>query len=162
METSPDSLTTREFTRQIEPQICAVEPGLVDWFWVRVSHWIENALHRSVMHELSLDEVYQGCKDGTYLLLAVRLGDDLTGSVVVAASTDPTGRPYLGVICCGGERLELWMRLLVPTCRLVAAQIGAREIVMMGRPGWRRYLAAQGARLRAVVMVLDLEETCDG
>ena len=161
METYTDGVST-EFSRCVEPQICAVEARHVDWFWQRVSHWIENALHRSVMHELSLAEVYQGCKDGTYLLLAVRLGDELTGSVVVAASTDPTGRPYLGVICCGGEHLERWMGLLVPTCRLVAAQVGAREIVMMGRPGWRPYLAAQGARLRAVVMVLDIEEQCDG
>jgi hypothetical protein len=166
MEAGANSLTDHasadEWVRVVEPAICAVEAGAVDWFWPRVSHWIDDALHQSVMHELPLDEVYTGCKDGSYLLLAVRLGNDLTGCAVMAASTDPQGRPYLAVICCGGERVQRWLSLLVRTCRLLAAEMGAREIVALGRPGWRPLLAGLGCKLRAVVMVLDVEGERDG
>ena len=160
METSADGVRAcEELVRVVEPQICAVTPELVDWFWVRgVSEWIGDALHRSVMHELGVDEVYADCKSGRYLLLAIKSQDKLTGCAVVAASDDPSGRPYLGLICCGGERVHEWLSVLVSTCKLIARQIGAREIVVMGRHGWRPLLAAHGLRLRSVVMVLDLED----
>jgi len=143
----------------LEPKICAVEPQVLDWFWSRrVGQWVADALERSVQHELSLDEVYQGCKDGTYQLLVTAVGDELAGCAVVGASHDPTGRPYLALICCSGERVEEWLSLMVTTCKLLAREIGAREIVVLGRPGWRALLQPYGCRLRAVVMVLDLEQ----
>lgn len=156
METDDD--LTQRIAQEVEPRICAVELRHVEWYWPRVRTWILAALAESVMHELSEEDIYKGCLKGDYLMLAMAIGDNLCGVAVLDASRDPTGRPYLAVICCGGLHVHRWIGLLTNTCRLLAHDVGAREIVMMGRPGWRGMLAALGARLRAVVMVLDLEK----
>ena len=156
METD-DELIERVAIEQ-EPQISAVELRHVEWYWPRVRDWILAALQESVLHELSEAEIYRACLKGEYLMLVLAIGDSLCGVAVLTASKDPMGRNYMAVICCGGIQVHRWLGLLVNTCRLLAHDIGAREIILMGRPGWRAMLAPMGLKLRAVVMVLDLEK----
>jgi hypothetical protein len=150
------------YARAPQVEVCAVPADKVMLIWDRVQGWISDALEASVMHEMPIDEVYTGCRDGTYLMLVMRVDGDWRGCAVLAQSSDPQGRPYLGLICCGGEGVHEWISILVTTCRLIAVQQGAREIVVMGRPGWRKLLQPFGLRVRAVVMVLDMERERDG
>jgi hypothetical protein len=151
-----------EYRREAAAEICAVPRELVPRFWPMVRQWVAASLEHSVMHELHSDEVYWSCYEGSYLLLVMRSSGQVRGCAVLAKSTDPQGRPYLGLICCGGERVEEWLSVLVAACKLVALEHGAREIVVMGRPGWQRLLKPHGLRLRGVILVLDLEGERDG
>lgn len=139
-----------------EPRASAVQMQHVDYFWPKVSDWIERALAEAVQHELNAQEIYRRCKSGEYLMLLLAIGEDLCGVAVLEKSVNSRGQLYLIVAAAGGVRMPEWIGTLVAACKVIANEQGARELMMIGRAGWRPYLQAQGARVKCICMTMEV------
>lgn len=148
--------TEVSYTRELEVEVAHMyRRDMVRAMWPRIEHWIIDALAQSLQHELPIEQVWNSCLDGSYQVLVTRKGEEILGCAVLGKLMDPRDKPYIAVICCGGERVHEWLGVLVKAAKLIALQEGADQLVMMGRPGWRTLLQPLGCRMRAVVMALE-------
>jgi hypothetical protein len=139
-----------------EPSIAAVRIEHVAHFWPKVADWIGRALAEAVHHELSAQEIYRRCMSGEYLMLLIAIGEQLVGVAVLERSVNAKGQTYVLINCAGGQRMPEWIGLLVSTCRTVAQEVGAVELLMVGRPGWKPFLMTHGAKVKCICMSLEV------
>jgi hypothetical protein len=140
----------------LEPRASAVQIEHIDHFWPKVADWVQRALAEAVHHELTAQEIYRRCKSGEYLMLLLAIGETLAGVAVLERSVNAKGQTYVLINCAGGDRMPEWIGTLVAACRLIALDVGARELMMIGRPGWKPYLQAHGAKVKCICMALEV------
>jgi hypothetical protein len=130
-----------------------VEPGRVDYWWPRVSEWIEAALAASVIRDVPAGHLAQALRDGVsqMLLIADPDAQTLIGAMIFTPEQLHSGERVIAMQACGGERVEDWVGgALRVVCR-VAEGAGCTHVLALGRPGWVKYLRPLGVRRRATV-----------
>jgi len=135
-----------------------VEPGpaLIE-LWPQCVSYVAEALSHSVQHEWSSSEVYARIERGEFLLAVVASGRSVIGAIVFDIATDPRGRKYVAVVCCGGRDLAQWLGGLVALCKHLALMAQAQRIVIVGRRGWARILRHYRLRVEAVIAGCDTD-----
>lgn len=135
--------------------IGAVPVVQLDEVFPLVLPWIVAALDHAVSADMHPGLVWERIRSGDYLLLVVQSGGQLKGAAVLNRGTTRQGRPYIGVVACGGVELEHWLDMLVSEVKRLARLAGGAQILILGRPGWSRVLAKHGTSIRAVVLACD-------
>jgi len=121
--------------------------------WPLVREYIVAALAAAAQHELTIEYIEDNLRKGEYVLMVMQAGDGtICGGCILTKSTRADGSTYMGAIAVGGQHLERWDEALAEAFKTVARAVGAAEIVMVGRPGWRRALSKFGVRERAVIL----------
>lgn len=121
--------------------------------WPLVREYIQAALAAAAQHEVTIEHVEKHLGTGEYCLLLMQDGQGvICGGAVLTKSKRPDGQVYVGTIAVGGAHLDRWSDALAEAFKTVARAVGASEILMLGRPGWRRALAKYGVRERGVIL----------
>lgn len=157
MEKDHDSLTEE---RSAVPGIVGiVAPEILPQAWPLLREYIQAALAISAQHEISIEYVeHHLFKSGEFLLLCMQDGAGVVcGGAVITKSRRQDGVPYLSVVAVGGRNLDAWLDELARACIEVAKAIGAAEIVMVARTGWKRALQQWGVRERASILSYEVK-----
>jgi len=133
----------------------AVAVQQLDAVFPLVLPWIIAALDHSVSADLHPGAVWERIRSGDYLLLAITNGAKLCGAAVLNRGHTRQGRPFIGVVACGGEGVDGWLDVLVAEVKRIARVAGGAQVLILGRPGWSRLLAKHGTSIRAVVLACD-------
>jgi len=97
---------------------------------------------------LSVEKLVRGVEKGEYL--AVDIGG--SACAVLEIRTLATG-PALSVVAIAGHAMPRWIRPFVQFLRTLARDQGCDRVLAVGRPGWSKYLRAEGFKTRMTALV---------
>jgi len=132
-------------------------PGeLFEQVWPAIEPWLAAALAENRQHMFSTDDLADGIRSRDFGLLLMRNRDDkISAAAVLSRGFRPSDHaPYVALMACGGSGLDDWLPDLVATVQATGRMIGADEIMILGRPGWRKLLAPYGGREVATMVSL--------
>lgn len=129
-----------------------VKPDDLGAVWPMVDDYLERALSTSLQHEWTAAQLFWRCHSGEFVLGIVRSGARVVGAVVFDSGTDPRGRRFVAIVCCGGVGMDAWLGGVVALGKKLAELASAERVVVVGRRGWERTLRAHGFDTQAVVL----------
>lgn len=143
--------TARQITYHLEPG------PLFEQCWPAVEPWLAGALALNRQHTVTTDDLADGIRSGDYGLLLMRDAEDrIAAAAVLSHGLRPAdGKPYVALMACGGSGLTAWLPDLVDCVKASGRKLGADEIMILGRPGWRKALAPFGAREVATMVSIN-------
>jgi hypothetical protein len=128
--------------------------------WAIAEPWLREALAMNRQHLVTSQDLRLGIEAGDYGLFLMRnRGDMIAAAAVVSFGQRPSdGGPYLALMACGGSGLEDWISDLVSNLKRVGRAAGCDEVMVLGRPGWRRVLAPYGAEEVSTILSVPTAE----
>lgn len=126
-----------------------VPPGnLFEQVWPSVEPWLAEAMKHARQHMMTTDDLADGCRSGEFALLLMRSeSDKIAAAAVISRGFRPFDHePYIALMACGGSLMEEWLPDLVGDMKAIGRSAGASEIMILGRPSWRKVLAPYGGR----------------
>jgi hypothetical protein len=148
-------------TAQKERNCYHVPAGdLWEQVWPLVEPWLAEAMRHTQQHMMTTADLADGCRTNEYALLLMRADDGMiAAAAVIGRGTRPhDGVPYVCMMACGGSKMDDWLPELVATMKDIGRRIGAPEVMLLGRPGWRRVLLPHGARECATIVSVSTSE----
>jgi hypothetical protein len=124
-------------------------PGeLFEEVWPLVEPWLAAAMAENRQHLMSTEDLADGIRTKDFGLLLMRDdADRISAAAVLSRGFRPSDHaPYVALMACGGSGLDAWLPDLVDTVKATGRAFGADEIMILGRPGWRKLLAPYGGR----------------
>lgn len=142
--------------------VSVVQAAALASVWPKVAHWIVAALEKTAAYELTPGMVYARLELGESFLLVVHRPDGyLLGACVLDKRCDRRGLAWLNVAALGGDGAPEWLHLMVEAIKRICRESGHARVVILGRPGWAKWLHPHGVRRKSVVMTWDCESEAD-
>lgn len=109
----------------------------VDQFWHGLAPGFQRCIDRGG-GDLTLAELWQGCRRGDWFLLVAHEGDTILGASIWRPQVWQDG---MKLRCLGlfGTNFKKWADDMRTVATAVARDCGATAFVTDGRPGWARF-----------------------
>lgn len=118
-------------------QISLVPLHLIDGIWPSVKDGFQ-ALIDTGSGDLTLSDLWLGCRTGTCFLFVVHDDQKVAAATVWKPELWPSG-PKFRCMALYGKGMSEWMPGLHEKVKQTAVQCGATSLVSEGRKGWERY-----------------------
>lgn len=113
-----------------------VPTNMVDGIWPSVVGGFQKASRRSG-GDLTVGDLWVGCRSGHCFLFIVHEGDDVKAATVWKPETWQSGTKFR-CMALYGQGMADWMPELHEMVKKVARDCGASSLVAEGREGWRK------------------------
>ena len=118
--------------------------------WHQVAGVIDMALDYSI-GEYPLDYIYRCVSEGTMQLWVGHEDNEIRYVVVTQITTRPSGLKTCTIVATAGEGMKDWIDNIEQLDAWCVSQ-GVDEILIYGRPGWKRVLSQYGFEHAYTVM----------
>ncbi|MGL4232948.1 MAG: hypothetical protein ACRCWJ_16400 [Casimicrobium sp.] len=133
--------------------------------WVELAPMLERAVMRGHGY-VSLDEVRQCLENGDMQAWAIIEQAESygviykqEGKLLAVCATEVKSYTSKKAVCfnaLGGSKMNEWLDLLIEMVRNFAREVGATELVAVGRRGWVRQLSSRGFDEKMVTVVKEI------
>lgn len=127
--------------------VAAIPREFVPAAWCKCSPWLTDGLARGWSGGMTLEDIYDDCAGGRYLLFMIAKDGEPCAAVVVESVGS-----VCSIVVAGGRDLASWRDSFLQAWERLAREIGADTLLVAGRPGWARELRGCGYDVRGVIL----------
>jgi hypothetical protein len=131
-----------------------VPTNMVDGIWPNVVAGFQKASRRSG-GDLTVGDLWVGCRSGHCFLFIVHEGDDVKAATVWKQETWQSGTKFR-CLALYGTGMSVWLDEVITSLARVARDCGAEEAIFEGRKGWDKVLKNRGVRLLRCTYSMDI------